>query len=133
MSDQSDQPGQSHQCELPDPRDSIFVQERPWGQFEQFVSNQRVTVKVITVEPGHRLSLQTHEHRGEMWQVLDVPIEVTVAERTWTASPGETVWVPSGAVHRMSNKSDRRGRVLEVAFGDFDEADILRLEDDYAR
>jgi mannose-6-phosphate isomerase len=116
-----------------DPRDGIFVVERPWGQFQQFVSNETVTVKIITVEPGHRLSLQTHEHRGEFWQVLDVPIEVTVADRTWEAQPGESVWVPRGAVHRMANKGERSGRLLEVAFGDFDEADIVRLEDDYAR
>ena len=116
-----------------DPRDEIFVQERPWGQFEQFVSNERVTVKIITVQPGHRLSLQTHENRGEFWQVLDGPIEVTVGEQTWAAQPGEKVWVPQGAVHRMANRGETAGRLLEVAFGDFDEADIVRLEDDYAR
>lgn len=116
-----------------DPREEIFVVERPWGQFQQFVSNEQVTVKIITVEPGHRLSLQTHDHRGEMWQVLDVPIEVTVGERTWSAEPGETVWVPTRTVHRMANKGERAGRLLEVAFGDFDETDIVRLEDDYAR
>ena len=116
-----------------DPRDEIFVQERPWGQFEQFVSNERVTVKIITVQPGHRLSLQTHENRGEFWQVLDGPIEVTVGDRTWSAQPGEKVWVPQGAVHRMANQGEVAGRLLEVAFGDFDEADIVRLQDDYAR
>jgi mannose-6-phosphate isomerase-like protein (cupin superfamily) len=118
---------------LRDPRTDIFTVERPWGQFQQFVSNETVTVKIITVEPGHRLSLQTHDHRGEFWQVLDVPIEVTVGERTWCADPGEAVWVPCGTVHRMANKGERAGRLLEIAFGDFDEADIVRLEDDYAR
>jgi mannose-6-phosphate isomerase len=118
---------------LRDPRSDIFTVERPWGQFQQFVSNETVTVKIITVEPGHRLSLQTHDQRGEFWQVLDVPIEVTVADRTWSAQPGESVWVPCGAVHRMANQGERAGRLLEIAFGDFDEADIVRLEDDYAR
>jgi hypothetical protein len=33
----------------------------------------------------------------------------------------------------MANQGERPGRVLEVAFGDFDEADIVRLADDYAR
>lgn len=116
-----------------DPREGIFVQERPWGQFEQFVSNERVTVKIITVEPGHRLSLQTHEHRGEFWQVLDGPMEVTVGDRTWSAEPGEKVWVPQCAVHRMANKGDAPARMLEVAYGEFDEADIVRLDDDYTR
>ncbi|GAB3077037.1 phosphomannose isomerase type II C-terminal cupin domain [Phycicoccus sp. Root563] len=119
--------------QMRDPRDETFVQERPWGQFEQFVSNERVTVKIITVQPGHRLSLQTHENRGEFWQVLDGPMEVTVGDRTWVAASGEKVWAPQGSVHRMANHGDAPGRMLEVAFGDFDEADIVRLQDDYAR
>lgn len=115
------------------PTDDIFIAERPWGCFQQFVSNEQVTVKIITVEPGHRLSLQKHDHRGEMWQVLDVPIDVTVNDRAWRAQPGETVWVPRGATHRMGNAGDRPGRLLEVAFGHFDESDIERLHDDYVR
>jgi mannose-6-phosphate isomerase-like protein (cupin superfamily) len=113
--------------------DEIFVAERPWGQFQQFVENEPVTVKVITVEAGHRLSLQKHGHRDEMWQVLDVPIHVEVDGRAWDAQVGEVVWVPSGAEHRMSNRGEQRGRLLEIAYGDFDESDIVRLEDDYAR
>ena len=115
------------------PTEDIFVAERPWGEFQQFVSNEQVTVKIITVQPGHRLSLQRHDHRGEMWQVLDVPIDVTVGERTWSAQPGETVWVPRNSVHRMGNSGEHPGRLLEVGFGHFDESDIERLEDDYVR
>jgi mannose-6-phosphate isomerase-like protein (cupin superfamily) len=121
------------QPELSDPRGEYFVAERPWGRFEQFVSNQPVTVKIITVEPGHRLSLQKHGHRGEFWHVLDVPIHITVDDESWTAQPGDDVWVPRGAVHRMANRGDTAGRLLEIAYGDFDEADIERLEDDYTR
>ena len=111
----------------------IFAVERPWGDFQQFVSNETVTVKIITVQPGHRLSLQRHEHRGEMWQILDGPIDITVGERQWRAERGEIVWVPRGATHRMGNSGSEPGRLLEVGFGHFDEADIERLEDDYAR
>jgi mannose-6-phosphate isomerase len=115
------------------PVPDVFSVERPWGDFEQFVSNETVTVKVITVQPGHRLSLQRHEHRGEMWQVLDGPIDVTVDDRQWRAERGEIVWVPRGAVHRMGNSGSEPGRLLEVGFGHFDENDIERLEDDYSR
>ncbi len=31
------------------PTEDIFVAERPWGNFQQFVSNEQVTVKIITV------------------------------------------------------------------------------------
>ena len=107
--------------------------ERPWGQFQQFVENEPVTVKVITVEAGHRLSLQKHGHRDEMWQVLDVPIDIQIDDQTWVARVGERIWVPQGARHRMGNSGTVAGRLLEIAFGNFDECDIERLQDDYAR
>lgn len=118
---------------LPDPRGSIFVSQRPWGRFEQFTLNEPTTVKIVTVDPGHRLSLQTHERRGEFWQVLDGPLDVTVDGDSWAAQTGDKVWVPPGSTHRMGNSGVASARVLEIGYGDFDEADITRLEDDYRR
>ena len=116
------------------PVDEVFEVERPWGGFQQFALNVTCTVKVITVNPGTRLSLQKHSQRDEMWQVLDLPIDVEVDGKHWTAQVGEIVWVPNGAEHRISNlNGERPGRLLELAFGEFDEADIVRLQDDYAR
>jgi mannose-6-phosphate isomerase-like protein (cupin superfamily) len=111
----------------------VFTETRPWGDFQQLSCNEPTTVKVITVLPGHRLSLQSHRLRGELWRVLDVPMDITVGERTWSAQPGELVWVPTGAVHRMGNSGQVPARILEVGFGRFDENDIERIEDDYTR
>lgn len=116
-----------------DPREELFVSTRPWGQFEQFVTNEPCTVKIITVEPGHRLSLQTHDLRGEFWRVLDGTLLVTVGQETRTVQGGDSVWVPPNTLHRMENLSGAAVRVLEIAFGDFDESDIVRHQDDYAR
>jgi mannose-6-phosphate isomerase len=113
--------------------EAVFIAERPWGQFQQFVLNEICTVKIITVEAGHRLSLQRHGNRDEMWQVLDVPMDVQVDDRAWTAEVGERVFVPGGSLHRLGNSGERTGRILEIAFGSFDESDIERLHDDYAR
>lgn len=118
---------------MPDPRESIVESQRPWGGFQQFTLNEATTVKILVVEPGQRLSLQTHEHRAEFWQVLDGPLEVTIGEETWRAVPGDRLWIPQGTVHRVGNPTDARGRILEIAYGDFDECDIVRLEDDYQR
>ena len=118
---------------MPSPVDDVLVSQRPWGEFQQFVQNRQVTVKIITVQPGHRLSLQKHGERGELWQVLDSPIRVEVDGKEWDAQVGEQVWVPCGAVHRMANNGDTAGRLLEIAFGRFDEGDIVRIDDDYAR
>ena len=116
-----------------DPRSHIVISNRPWGSFKRFVLNQNVTVKVMTVQPGERLSLQKHAERGELWQILDGPLEVTTGDQTWVAERGEDIWVPCGTAHRISNPSQTPGRVLEVAFGRFDEEDIHRIEDAYGR
>ncbi len=109
------------------------VDERPWGRFEHLSFNETSTVKLIEVQPEQRLSLQRHEHRDELWVVLDVPLEVEVGGRRWTALVGERVWIPRGTVHRLGNPGVTAGRIVEVAFGTFDEGDIERLSDDYGR
>ena len=65
--------------------------------------------------------------------MLDVPLQVTVGDRTWTAQPGESVLIKAGEAHRLGNSGPVPGRILEVARGHFDETDIVRLDDDYAR
>ena len=117
----------------PDGTHRHLADERPWGRFDQYSNTESSTVKVITVEPGHRLSLQRHSLRSEYWVVLDGPMDVTVGERTWSAETGERIFIPVGEVHRMGNSGDGPARILELGFGLFDEDDIERLEDDYSR
>jgi mannose-6-phosphate isomerase len=106
---------------------------RPWGDFVQLCSGEPVTVKVMTVQPGHRLSLQRHAARSEYWLVLDDGLQAWVDDVAVPSGRGQTVWVPCGATHRLGNIGSEPGRVLEMAFGEFDEDDIERLDDDYAR
>jgi mannose-6-phosphate isomerase len=116
-------PGQPH----------TFVDHRPWGWFEMLSQNQPATVKIITVGPGARLSLQRHRQRDEFWTILDVELLVEVGGREWFAEPGAKVWIPRGTLHRAANMGSRPGRFLELAYGHFDEGDIERLADDYDR
>jgi len=114
------------------PAEHVFS-ERPWGRFDQYSQNETTTVKVITVEPGQRLSLQRHARRSEHWIVLDGPVDVTVGSDSWSAPSGERIWIEVGELHRMGNSGAAPVRVLELAYGEFDEADIERIEDDYSR
>lgn len=125
--------GQALSLPRHDPRVGVLVDERPWGRFEQLCVNEPCTVKILTVEPGHRLSLQRHEQRDELWTVLDAELTVEIGERAWRAQPGEKVWIPRGTSHRVGNPAGRGARILEVAFGHFEECDIERLADDYSR
>ncbi len=109
-----------------------ILDKRPWGEFKQFTLNESTTVKVITVLPGKRLSLQTHKQREEYWYFLDNPAKVTINDTTFEVSKGDSVHIPLGAVHRVEGM-DKEARFLEIAFGTFDENDIERIEDDFDR
>ena len=117
---------------IPDSAPAARVVERPWGSFAQYANNQEVTVSLMTVRPGQRLSLQAHEGRAELWIALDDGASVQVGEEVRHPKAGEEVWIPAGAPHRLGSTGPEV-RVLEVAFGNWQQEDIVRFEDDYAR
>ena len=107
--------------------------DKPWGRFEQYTHNLPSTVKIITVEPGGTLSMQYHHHRDELWVVLDAGAKVELGEEVLYPAPEEKLYIPRGTVHRLSCEGEQPVRILEVSFGEFDENDIIRLEDVYGR
>ncbi len=111
---------------------AIIQDNRPWGNFRQFTHNQESTVKILTVEAGQTLSLQQHEKRDELWIVLDEGLRVQVDDDVLEPSVGDEIIIMRGSRHRLASAGPR-GRVLEIAFGYFDENDIVRLEDAYNR
>ena len=111
---------------------NITNTERPWGSFQQFTANQVSTVKILEVKPQQRLSLQSHQHREELWIALDHGVIAEVNEIKQELKTGEKIFVPKGAKHRLSSQSGTV-RVLEIAFGKFDEEDINRYQDDFGR
>lgn len=110
----------------------ILQDDRPWGNFRQFSLNHPTTVKVITVEAGQALSLQAHKFRDELWVVLDEGLRVQVEDRVTDTATGDEIVIARGEKHRLSSLG-ARGRVLEIAFGRFDEDDIERFDDAYGR
>ena len=105
---------------------------RPWGNFERFTLNEKTTVKIITVDAGQSISLQTHEHRDEFWRVISGSGVIRIGDKENDAREGDMFFSPRGSEHRVTGGEG--GTVfLEIAFGDFDEKDIKRLEDKYGR
>jgi mannose-1-phosphate guanylyltransferase/mannose-6-phosphate isomerase len=107
--------------------------DKPWGHFEQFTHNALSTVKIITVKPGGALSLQYHHRRDELWVIMDSGAQVELGDRILRPEKGERVFIPRGTTHRVRAVGEAAVRVLEISFGEFDEDDIVRLEDVYGR
>lgn len=118
---------------IPDEKPNVGRVTRPWGSFSQYAFNEDVTVSLMTVLPGQRLSLQSHTGRAELWIVLDDGASVQVDDDVRTYQAGDEVWIPANARHRLACAGDKPVRVLEVAFGNWQQEDIQRYEDDYAR
>ncbi len=106
--------------------------DRPWGYFERFTINQKSTVKIIRINPDAMLSLQYHKNRSEYWRVLDGDATAILDGKSTRMVPGDDLFVREGAVHRLVG-GHGGARILEIAFGDFSEEDIVRLEDEWKR
>jgi mannose-1-phosphate guanylyltransferase/mannose-6-phosphate isomerase len=117
---------------IPTEQPAIDYVSRPWGSFKQYAHNYPVTVSLMTVTPGQRLSLQSHKGRAELWIVLDEGAVVQVNDDILHPHVGDEIWIPAEARHRLSS-IDKPVRVLEVAFGNWQQNDITRYEDDFKR
>ena len=133
---------------------------RPWGGFllidesqskefiSKFISNEdlkiknKVSPKILIVNPNSRLSWQYHYRRKEIWKVFKN--EVGVIKSTDNNETemkifyvGDVIELQKGERHRLIGLSDF-GIVAEIWIhtdpaNPSDENDIVRLQDDYAR
>ena len=111
---------------------AVFTETRPWGHFERYSLNEPCTVKLVYVEANKRLSLQYHNKRDEFWKVIKGPAEVRTEDNTRVLQEGDTIMIPRKTVHRLGG-IDESVVILEISYGEFDECDIVRLQDDYSR
>ena len=110
------------------------TEERPWGSFKILDEKKEYKIKELTVNPGARLSLQSHSKREETWVVLEGEATVTINEMTFTKIKNETIHIPQGAKHRLENKYDSILKIIEIQTGIyFGEDDITRYDDDFGR
>ena len=107
---------------------------RPWGSFCSLLLADNHQVKEILVEPGQRLSLQSHEKRCEHWIVAQGPALITVGDQEKLFNTGEHIFIPRQARHRLANPGVESVKIIEVQLGDYlGEDDIIRYADDYQR
>ncbi len=107
---------------------------RPWGHYLSLVEANRWQVKLISVKPGEKLSLQMHHHRSEHWVVVSGTAKVEVDEKVAVLSENQSVYIPLGSKHRLTNPGKIPLTLIEVQSGSYvGEDDIVRFEDFYGR
>lgn len=118
---------------IPEEKPEVAFVTRPWGTFKQYANNEECTVSLMSCLPGQRLSLQSHTGRAELWIVIDDGAMVQVGDDVREYKAGDEIWIPANERHRLSCPGNTPVRVLEVAFGNWQQDDIKRYEDDYVR
>lgn len=107
---------------------------RPWGKYDSVDHGERYQVKLITVKPGAKLSVQMHHHRSEHWVVVSGAARVTRGDETFLLAENESTYIPVGVVHALENPGKMPLEIIEVQSGSYlGEDDIVRLSDKYGR
>lgn len=107
---------------------------RPWGTFDVLNEGPGFKVKLISVKPGGRLSLQRHRHRSEHWVVVAGTARVTRGDDVLSVLPNQSVYISAKEWHRLKNPGQQDLKIIEVQIGAYlEEDDIERKGDVYNR
>ena len=112
----------------------LEIGQRPWGKYYVLQDEENFKLKRIEVNPGQRLSYQYHFKRQEFWTVVQGEAVVKLEGEDHFLKYGESIFIPTGAKHRIENRGNEVLAFIEVQTGTyFGEDDIVRIEDDYER
>jgi len=108
--------------------------DRPWGFYEEIYETPQFKVKVISVEPGKRLSYQRHKQRAELWKIVAGEAKVTIDHVERLLKNQDVVEIQTFQLHRIENVGLSDLVFVEVQTGTyFGEDDIKRISDDFGR
>ena len=115
--------------------------EKPWGYEEIWAETDKYVGKILTIYPGHRLSLQYHEKKEETIYVMSGILTIWHSENDADIThlqQGQTYHVKPGVIHRFgclkyedSQMSGPFLKIIEVSTPELD--DVIRIKDDYKR
>ena len=107
---------------------------RPWGYYTVLAEGNGFLTKMIQVNPGQKLSVQSHNHRSEHWVVLEGMAKVLLEGKEHILSPGHSIDIDVKEIHSLQNPYKDVLKIIEVQKGDLlIEEDIVRYEDMYGR
>lgn len=110
------------------------LETRPWGSFTVIDKGDNHVIKKIVVDPFRRTSLQYHNKRREVWLVVEGEgLCYQDSENILPLYPGQELVIDEKEHHRIINTADTPLVIIETQYGECDEEDIVRLEDDYGR
>lgn len=89
-----------------------------WGMHEILTSSESYKVKKVTIYPKMSMKLHKHEHRLESWTIVEGTATIQIGSEVKEYSKNDTVSVPIGVAHRVSNLTDSNVIIIETGIGE---------------
>ncbi|MFN4284775.1 MAG: hypothetical protein ACK4E8_02305 [Lacibacter sp.] len=122
--------------------DQFIARYFPTYKKEELLLGNKLSPKILMVAPGKRLSWQYHFRRAEIWRVVEGEVGVVLSDTDQEQElnrfvPGDVIVLNKGQRHRLVGL-ENWGVIAEIwqhtdPAHPSDEADIVRLQDDYGR
>ena len=95
------------------------LRQRPWGLWEVLAVTEHSCTKALTISPGGVLKPHRHQHRYEIWTIVEGWCFVTVGgpETAQRYNAGDHLRIPVGSFHGIENVSEAPCTLLEVQYG----------------
>lgn len=89
----------------------------PWGIKETLNRSEGYMVRKVTIFPGRSLSMHKHEKRNEHWSIVRGTATITMNGETKEYNSNDSIFVPVGTFHKISNETAKDLVVIEVCVG----------------
>lgn len=91
---------------------------RQWGTYEVLEETSYFKVRKVTLYPGKTHRLHKHDLRSEQWIVARGVATITLGRETKEYREKDSVYIPIGVEHSISNYEDDELVIIEVAIGE---------------
>lgn len=108
-----------------------MYEERRWGEYKvldynQYDDENKSLTKHLTIRAGKSISYQKHNHRDEIWTIVDGVGELLIDGHVRNVRRGDVAYIVKGQLHAMRAVTDLQ--FIEVQIGpELSEDDIERF------
>ena len=110
---------------------------RNWGYYKELYQGEGFKVKELVIEPFSCLSMQRHEHRSELWNLVSGSAEIHMGigekQMIYELNNNASVLIEKGEWHMGCNMTDKPAHIVEIwrgKTGELTEKDIERIHVD---
>ena len=89
--------------------------EKSWGSFRVLdIEDESMTIKV-TLMPGHKMNYHSHEHRDEVWTIVQGNGQAILDDEIKDVRPGDVLTMKAGCQHTIAAVTELK--LIEVQLG----------------